>query len=172
MDSPNRVESPLSLYRILAVGALSFSALVLYLASTTLTFGSRAYAQDEGTLPVASLVSVSPSSVREGSRLRVVVRLTPMSGSEEKPIRGGVKVFDSWNGPRVDELVAWAFRGGTETREVTSLVCYDGETTANRNIRIVLHPGWEDHRIGTPTEMTISVLEGPSDPGVATCEIG
>ena len=78
--------------------------LVLYLVLTTLTFGSRAYAQEQETLPVASLVSVSPNPVREGTRLRVTVRLIPESGSETHPVRGGIMVFDSWNGPQVGSL--------------------------------------------------------------------
>ncbi len=153
------------LFRMISAAALLL-VFVLYLASTTLTFGSRTYAQNQGTLPVASLVSVSPNPVREGTRLRVTVRLIPESGSETHPVRGGIRVFDSGNGPQVDELIAWAFRGrGNTETDLTHLVCYDGVTTSNRTIQIALHPGnWEDCQSPGPM--------GQSSPGSLSHPVG
>ena len=71
--------------------------------------------------PVVSLVSVEPSLVGEDERLTVTVRIDP-PGQADSRIEGGILVFDSWNdaqdGTRVDELIAFVFRGNTETRSM------------------------------------------------------
>ena len=135
MDSSNREESPHTLFRTFAVAALAVLAMVLYLASNGLSLESKAHAQ---SLPVASLVSVSPNPVSEGTRLRVKVRLVPESGAPNDPVHGGIIVFDSYSGPPADELIAWAFRGGKTETTLSHLVCYDGAATSGRTIRIVM----------------------------------
>ena len=74
----------------------------------------------QDALPVVSLVSVEPSPVREGDRLRIEVRIAPplpSDATENDRIRGGILVYDSTKGPFADALIAFVFRAGHETRE-------------------------------------------------------
>ena len=69
-----------------------------------------------------SLVSLSPSPVREDMRLTVTLSINPPA---EKRIRSGILVFDSYNdssnGSQVDELIAVAFQAGDDTDHVSYL---------------------------------------------------
>ena len=143
---------------------LPLLVLILCLAIVTTVFGLTTHAEDEGRLPEATLVRLSPKPVQEGTRLTVVIRLTPpVPEGSDTVVRGGIVVFDSSYGPYAAELIAWAFRAGSQTRELTYLVSDDGQVTTNRMIRVALHPGWDDHRIGSRSELTASVCDGESD---------
>ena len=143
---------------------LPFLVSILCLTLVTTTFGIAVHAQDDGMLPEATLVRLSPSPVQEGTRLMIVVGLAPPVPEDSNTvIRGGIMVFDSSYGTHATELIAWAFRAGSERRELTYLVRDDGQVTTKRTIRVALHPGWEDHRIGSPHEITVSVSDSDSE---------
>ena len=94
------------LFCIVSVAAILL-ILVLYLVLTTLTFGSRAYAQEQETLPVASLVSVSPNPVREGNPAEGDSAPYPGIGLRNPPRQGrdhGVRLVEWPSSRRIDRL--------------------------------------------------------------------
>ena len=115
-----------------------------------------AQADHKVALPVVRLVGVGdlPSSVHEGESLRLTVRIAPPipAGSSVKKIDGGVLVFDSCegetvddyvpcNGETVDVLIAFAFRPGFKTRDVSYRIVDDKVvTTEDRTVRIAINP--------------------------------
>ena len=147
------------LFRSLIAATFLFVVLVFYLALTNFAFERSTHAQDN-TLPVVSMMSLSPSPVKETTRLTIIVRIDPpIPAGSNTVIKGGVRVFDSCNGPRVDEYIATAFRAGEDTDEVRHLVPDDGVLTTDRTIRVDIHPGWDDHQTGTPSEMRVVVFD-------------
>ena len=127
-------------------------------------------------LPVVRLVGVGdlPSSVHEGESLRLTVRIAPPipAGSSVKKIDGGVLVFDSCegeivgvdppcNGETVDVLIAFAFRPGFKTRDVSYRIVDEVVTTEDRTVRIVINPVFDWYQVGQPSEVTLTVLEDP-----------
>ena len=130
----------------MAAAAFTFSALILYFAFADQIFNSDAYVQEEDELPVVSLVCLSPSLVREETSLNVTVRIDPpVPSGSDKVIQGGIQVFDSFKGTQVDALIAFAFRAGQETRDMSYLVSDHEVTTTDRTIRVRLNSGWDDH---------------------------
>ena len=122
-------------------------------------------------LPEVSLVSVEPSTVREGEPLRITVRIEPpvpplppaQAGSyEEDVVRGGILAFDSLgNDPVVDALIAFVFREGAETRSMSYWTPPDEDnvTTEPRTVRVKINPLFADYQVGQPSEITIRVID-------------
>ena len=147
------------LYRSLIAATFLFVVLVFYLALTNFAFERSTHAQDN-TLPAVSMVCLSPSPVKETTRLTIIVSIDPpIPAGSNTVIKGGVRVFDSWNGPQVDEYIATVFRAGEDTDDVRYLVQDDGVTTTDRTIRVDIHPGWDDHQTGTPSAMRVVVFD-------------
>ena len=128
-------------------------------------------------LPVVRMESVEPGeAVRAGDRIRVTVGIdTPVpplpqaqkenNTYKDNKITGGIIVFDSSVGeePFADELIAFVFRQGMETRDPGHGV-EDTETTGCRTIRIVINRVFPDYQVGHPSEITLHVLdEGDSN---------
>ena len=144
--------------------------LAFCVAFTALIFppGHQVAGQETPTSkPVVSLVSVAPSPmVREGERLRITVAIAP-KGKAGSKIEGGILVFDSWNdaqdGPIVDELIAFVFRGNTETRSMSYLVHDDKALTTDRTIRIEINRLFPDYRVDEEDEpswkTTVNVID-------------
>ena len=147
------------LFRSLIAATFLFVVLVFYLALTNFAFERSTHAQDN-TLPVISMVCLSPSPVKETTRLTIIVSIDPpIPAGSNTVIRGGVRVFDSWNGPQVDEYIATVFRAGEATDDVRHLVRDDETATTDRTIRVDIHPGWDDHQTGTPSAMRVVVFD-------------
>ena len=149
------------LFRLLITTTVPFVVLVTYLVLTEVTADRDASAQ---SLPTVRLESVSPSPVREGTRITVTVRISdPLPATSTVEIRGGIRVFDTWNDTeedrRADELIAWVFTGGHETDTVTHVLRDDGVATTGRTVCIDLHPGWDDHDLTFPSAMTVDVYD-------------
>ena len=149
------------LLRVLIASTLPFIVLVTYLALADIIADKDASAQ---SLPTVWMEGVSPSPVREGTRIQVTVRISdPIPATSTAVIKGGIRVFDTWNdedeGTFADTLIAWAFWGGQETRTIAYLVPDDGVTTTNRTICVDLHPGWKDHDLTRPSAMAVDVYD-------------
>ena len=123
-------------------------------------------------LPVVSFVSLTPRwVVKEGGKLGVVLRIDPpvpavplaQAGSyEEDVVRGGILVFDSLGDDRgVDELIAFVFREGAETRSMSYWppIDEDNVTTEPRTVRVVINPLFADYQVGQHSEMTVRVID-------------
>ena len=123
-------------------------------------------------LPVVSFVSVTPRwVVEEGKRLRVVLRIDPpvpavppaQAGSyEEDDVRGGILIFDSLgDDPVVDELIAFVFRKGIETRSISYWIPLDEDnlTTEPRTVRVVINPIFPDYQVSQHSEITVRVID-------------
>ena len=119
--------------------------------------------------PVVRLVSVVPAPVREGERITVTVRISPVGEAGSK-IEGGILVFDTWNdaqdGTGVDELIAFVFRGNTETRSMSHVVHDDKALTPGRMIRIEINrlfPGYQVNEANEQSwKMTVQVTDNES----------
>ena len=106
--------APNGLVLNLAAGALPFLVLVFCLSLAALVFSGSTHAQDDESLPLVSLESLSPSPVKEGTKLTIVARITPpLPAGTSTVIKSGVRIFDSSDSPPVSQLLALAFRGGS-----------------------------------------------------------
>ena len=113
-------------------------------------------------LPVVSLERVDPSPVREGERLTVTVRIAPplpADATEETRVRGGILVYDSSKSDFADALIAFVFRAGAETRDLTYRVDDDGVITTDRTIRVAVNWVFDSYQVGGPSEIVVPVLD-------------
>ncbi len=104
-----------------------------------------------------SLASVEPSPVREGETLRITVRISqplPEDADSQTQVRGGVIVWDSWKGEYADQLIAFVFRAGADTRLLHYTVDDDGEPTTGRTIRVAANWVFDTYRVTEPSEFT------------------
>ena len=144
-------------------------------AAFTLFVIFRPVGEVEGqSKPTVKIVSVSPSPVREGGRIEVVVSISPLvtddyyeaecyNRREMKPcVEGGIRVFDTYNDSpdnmSVDELIAFVFRKTQVTRTMSHAVAVDCVPTSGRTIRIEINNVFDGYTVGSPSERTITVL--------------
>ena len=129
------------------------------------------------SLPYVCLVSVKPSPVKEGEWLVVKVSINPTleaghhfdgCPTDTDPpsntcVRGGILVFGSGNsagpGEDVDELIAFAFRAGRTTREMSYSAPADCVDSSERTIRVVINHVFPGYSVGTPSGDVIFVTD-------------
>ena len=144
-------------------------------AAFTLLVIFRPVGEVEGqSKPTVKIVSVSPSPVREGGRIEVVVSISPLvtddyyeaecyNRREMTPcVEGGILVFDTYNDSpdnmSVDELIAFVFRKTQVTRTMSHAVAVDCVATSGRTIRIEINNLFDGYTVGSPSKLTITVL--------------
>ena len=142
-------------------------------SQTTLSHGGLTdQSSHKVALPVVRIVSVDQASeVREGDRIRVMVGIDPTvpplpqaqkenNTYKDNKVTGGIIVFDSSVGEETfaDELIAFVFRQGMETRDPGHGV-EDTETTGCRTIRIVINRVFPDYQVGHPSEITLVTVQ-------------
>ena len=114
-------------------------------------------------LPVVSLVSVEPSTVKEGDSIKVTLKINPTltddlvndghakcNHSNPPCIVGGILIFDSYNdydvpgvvNKRPDDLIAFVFRVGDVDKELSHIVPNDDCKTSSRTVRIEISPSF------------------------------
>ena len=76
-------------------------------------------------------------------------------------IEGGIFVYETFNdseeGVLVEELIAFVFRGGHKTRNISHTVVTDCSTNLGRTITIEVNPVFDGYRVGLPSSKTIRV---------------
>ena len=76
-------------------------------------------------------------------------------------IEGGIFVYETFNdseeGVLVEELIAFVFRGGHKTRNMSHTVVTDCSTNLGRTITIEVNPVFDGYRVGRPSSKTIRV---------------
>ena len=156
----------------LAVLIIAFTVAVL---SVLLQPSGAVESQDEeDNKPLVSLDGGLPNSVDEGEWLTVTVKIDPVMESGKLDgdpkcretrgqdcIDGGIAVYDTYNddeeGSFADQLIAFVFRDGLQTRTMGHVVVSDCQTNPGRTVRIAVNPVFNGYRVGSPSEKTIRV---------------
>ena len=130
---------------------------------------TREVTEPEPGLPEVSLTSVLPDVVQPGEELTITVRIDPPIPAGAPDITAGVLIWDTGN---ADGVQLHAFVFGPNQAETTAApyqVPDDGQTTADRTIRVAPNSAFDDSfRIGLPAELTVSVQGAGVAPKVAT----
>ena len=121
------------------------------------------------TPPVVTLVGVPYPDVREGSTLRITVKIDPSvkagdPGVENGRLTGGIIVWDPADSEVATSLIALAFYPGDDTDDVTYTVADDGVVTTDRKVRIAINSVFDVYTVGDPSETTVRVLDRSTAP--------
>ena len=147
-------------------------------------------------LPAVSLVSVEPSTVKEGDSIKVTLKINPTltddfvndddhfkcNHSNPPCIEGGILIFDSYNdydvpgvvNKRPDDLIAFVFRVGDVDKELSHIVPNDDCKTSSRTVRIEINPSfWKEVYGYTINSRTLTVrVSGKDDSNQDDCPTG